>query len=183
MSIERELLKRIADSNYGDTIPAHFIYEIEKLLAQPEQPEQITFKDEADKIAFLEKSVELLVGLLDAKKYQPLTQAEGLKIFEESEYLWFLEYKIRELKMQKKHTALEVGKMSKERELLKRVLASSHLVTGLEKEIQQLLAQPEQEPLSGEFICEILLKKEWRGFVDLVRIIEKAHGIGGGENE
>ena len=38
--------------------------------------------------------------------------------------------------------------MSKERELLKRVLASSHLVTGLEKEIQQLLAQPEQEPMA-----------------------------------
>ena len=34
------------------------------------------------------------------------------------------------------------------------------------------------EPLSDENICEILLKKEWKGFVDLVRIIEKAHGIG-----
>jgi hypothetical protein len=38
--------------------------------------------------------------------------------------------------------------MSRERELLKRVLASSHLVTRLEKEIQQLLAQPEQEPVA-----------------------------------
>ena len=37
------------------------------------------------------------------------------------------------------------------------------------------------EPLSDEAICQILLKKEWRGFVELVRIIEKAHGIGGGE--
>jgi hypothetical protein len=36
MSKERELLKRIANSNYGDTIPTHFIYEIEKLLAQPD---------------------------------------------------------------------------------------------------------------------------------------------------
>ena len=35
-----------------------------------------------------------------------------------------------------------------------------------------------REPLSDESICEILLKKEWKGFVDLVRIIEKAHGIG-----
>ena len=39
-------------------------------------------------------------------------------------------------------------------------------------------APPKREPLSDEEICEILLKKEWRGFVDLVRIIEKAHGIG-----
>ena len=76
-------------------------------------------------------------------------------------------------------------------------------------EIRELLAQPEQEPktrhaldsywnqeayqrgyaeaelklkrepLSDEAVCQILLKKEWRGFVDLVRIIEKMHGIGG----
>ena len=38
--------------------------------------------------------------------------------------------------------------MSRERELLKRVLASSHLVNGLDKEIQELLAQPEQEPVA-----------------------------------
>ena len=37
------------------------------------------------------------------------------------------------------------------------------------------------EPLSDEAVCQILIKKEWRGFVELVRIIEKAHGIGGGE--
>ena len=40
---------------------------------------------------------------------------------------------------------------------------------------------PKREPLSDEEICEILLKKEWKGFVELVRIIEKAHGIGGEE--
>jgi len=34
------------------------------------------------------------------------------------------------------------------------------------------------EPLSDEAVCQILIKKEWRGFVELVRIIEKAHGIG-----
>jgi hypothetical protein len=38
-----------------------------------------------------------------------------------------------------------------------------------------------REPLSETAVCEILIKKEWRGFVDLVRIIEKAHGIGGEE--
>ena len=37
------------------------------------------------------------------------------------------------------------------------------------------------EPLSEKDICQILIKKEWKGFVDLVRIIEKAHGIGGVE--
>ena len=48
-------------------------------------------------------------------------------------------------------------------------------------EIVKRSALPKREPLSDESICEILLKKEWRGFVDLVRIIEKAHGIGGEE--
>jgi hypothetical protein len=43
------------------------------------------------------------------------------------------------------------------------------------------LAPPKREPLTDENVCEILLKKEWKGFVELVRIIEKAHGIGGGE--
>jgi hypothetical protein len=38
-----------------------------------------------------------------------------------------------------------------------------------------------REPLSDEAICEVLLKKEWKGFVELVRNIEKMHGIGGGE--
>ena len=37
---------------------------------------------------------------------------------------------------------------------------------------------PKQEPLSDESICEILLKKEWKGFVDLIRKIEELHGIG-----
>lgn len=37
---------------------------------------------------------------------------------------------------------------------------------------------PKREPLSDETICEILLKKEWKGFVELVRQIERLHGIG-----
>lgn len=44
MSIEREILKRIA--NYGDFIPPHFIYEINELLAQPEQTEHTKTKKE-----------------------------------------------------------------------------------------------------------------------------------------
>ena len=37
---------------------------------------------------------------------------------------------------------------------------------------------PKREPLSDETICEILLKKEWKGFVELVRQVEILHGIG-----
>ncbi len=100
--------------------------------------------------------------------------------------------------------------MSKERELLARVLTSElwSVQEELQAEIKELLAEPapepvawkdrsygnlhhtnygnsiplytapKREPLSDEAICEVLLKKEWFGFVELVRIIEKMHGIG-----
>jgi hypothetical protein len=42
-------------------------------------------------------------------------------------------------------------------------------------------APQKRDPLTDENVCAILLKKEWKGFVDLVRIIEKEHGIGVGE--
>ena len=47
--------------------------------------------------------------------------------------------------------------------------------------LKEKWSAPKRYPLTDEDICEILLKKEWKGFVDLVRIIEKVHGIGGGE--
>ena len=50
------------------------------------------------------------------------------------------------------------------------------------EEFKKGYAQAEQdlkrEPLSDEVICEILLKKEWKGFVELIRKIEELHGIG-----
>ena len=46
-------------------------------------------------------------------------------------------------------------------------------------EVFEEFLKEKREPLSDEAICQILIKKEWKGFVDLVRIIEKAHGIGG----
>ena len=45
----------------------------------------------------------------------------------------------------------------------------------------RLYTSPKRRPLSDEAICQILLKKEWQGCVHFVRMIEKAHGIGGGE--
>ena len=52
---------------------------------QPEQTEQITFKDDADKIAHLENSVELLAGLLDVKKREPLRPLQLLKLMNKYE--------------------------------------------------------------------------------------------------
>jgi hypothetical protein len=92
--------------------------------------------------------------------------------------------------------------MSIERELLEKILNTGWLNHELSCEVEAILAQPEpltprqgleeykkgyakaeldlkREPLTDENVCEILLKKEWKGFVQLVRIIEKEHGIGG----
>ena len=116
--------------------------------------------------------------------------------------------------------------MSKERQLLKEIMSyiakgglaiidSNSDVAQTLFEVQELLAQPEREPvawmcnlmgdvvtyrpnvnngytplytsppkrepLSEEQVCKILIKKEWKGFLELVRQIEKAHGIGGKE--
>jgi hypothetical protein len=115
--------------------------------------------------------------------------------------------------------------VTKERELLEKILNTGWLNHELSCEVEAILAQPEQteqepvawmwkkhtaggwldvvsidkptanahqinirplyytepsqrEPLTDEAVCKILLKKEWKGFVDLVRIIEKEHGIG-----
>jgi hypothetical protein len=66
----------------------------------------------------------------------------------------------------------------------KEILAQPEPLTprqGLE-EFKKGYVQAEQdlkrEPLSDEVICEILLKKEWKGFVELIRKIEELHGIG-----
>ena len=48
------------------------------------------------------------------------------------------------------------------------------------REITELLAQPEQEPLSEDAVGELLMGGFSTRLMDLVRMVEKAHGIGGG---
>ena len=71
--------------------------------------------------------------------------------------------------------------MSKEREFLKKLRYASLLENNLRKELEELLAQPEteQEPLSSIKILELTSKHEYA--INLIRAVEKAHGIGGGE--
>ena len=71
--------------------------------------------------------------------------------------------------------------MSKEREFLKKLRYASLLENDLRKELEELLAQPEteQEPLSSIKILELTSKHEYA--INLIRAVEKAHGIGGGE--
>ena len=102
MSRERDLLQTalgiLEDYEWGyggdhhKSPEASILNDIRKLLAQPEQ---ITFKDDADKIAHLENSVELLAGLLDAKKREPIEDGE-LEVWysqhtwamDKQEYMW-----------------------------------------------------------------------------------------------
>ena len=93
--------------------------------------------------------------------------------------------------------------MSKEMDLLKKILATGWLNHELSCEVEAILAQPEQEPLTprqgleeykrGYARAEIDLKREPlsdqavlnlvvnRSRNELARAIEKAHGIGGVE--
>ena len=75
--------------------------------------------------------------------------------------------------------------MSKERELLKKILATGWLDHELSCKVEELLAQPEQEPLSKKAIRTIVnqlpSEVDLRTAIEFCRIIEKAHGIGGGE--
>jgi hypothetical protein len=81
MSKERELLKKVIRNmqyiNYSCN--KNIRDEITELLAQPAP---ITFKDDADKIAHLENSIELLSGLLDSQKREPIdTRRITLEMF------------------------------------------------------------------------------------------------------
>ncbi len=72
--------------------------------------------------------------------------------------------------------------MSKERELLKEL----HRAVDCEwlDEIEAVLAEPEQKPLTPQQISEgnqSMFNVTREAFVKGVRFAEKAHGIGGGE--
>ena len=77
--------------------------------------------------------------------------------------------------------------MSAERDLLRRAKCllecsnmeplqrqSENIVEG----IKELLAQPEQEPLSDEEIADLWANKSPANEFECVRLVEKAHGIG-----
>ena len=77
--------------------------------------------------------------------------------------------------------------MSKERELLKKILATGWLDHELSNEVEELLAQPEhikRSPLTEAEISKTLKlsrrSTEWDyGFEAGVRFAEEFHGIGG----
>ena len=97
MTIERELLKRIA--KYRDTIPPEFIYEICELLAQPEQTEQepvawkvidgTNGKYMFSRIKPTERSYkyDVVIPLYTAPpKREPLSESEIASIWGDSDY-------------------------------------------------------------------------------------------------
>ena len=94
--------------------------------------------------------------------------------------------------------------MSEERELLKKILATGWLNNTISCEVEELLAQPEQEPVEDRIARwhklgyeqgrkslkreplsdeQIEAAREWNTITvhEFARAIEKAHGIGGGE--
>ena len=76
--------------------------------------------------------------------------------------------------------------MSIERELLSRcaVTLKARLICPLLlMEIKELLAQPEVEPLSEQEITDLWANKSPANEFECVRLVEKAHGITGVDDE
>ena len=79
--------------------------------------------------------------------------------------------------------------MSKERELLAYALdrlkyinfEDDHLTNDLIQTIQKHLNQPARKPLSDGEITDLWANKSPANEFECVRLVEKAHGIGGGE--
>jgi hypothetical protein len=73
--------------------------------------------------------------------------------------------------------------MSEERELLKKILATGWLNNTISCEVEELLAQPEVEPLSycaiRAIVNQLPTEVDLDTGIEFCRIIEKAHGIGG----
>ena len=156
MSIERELLERCLDEFQYHEVPRidDLIREIQELLAQPEQTEQDSITD-ATPMAIMPN------GSAVSNVYDAYEEGRKSVMSEQEPVAW--------------HYIYDDGITVRERVTECMPLGKHYTVTPL------YTSPPKREPLSDENVCEILLKKEWTGFVDLVRIIEKAHGIGGEE--
>lgn len=162
MTRERDLLEKvISGDNKGDFFVSYDLYkEIYEFLAQPEE------EGVYQKLLRIEKEnyVEMLPSELWLDGYETGKRSALLsKQPEQEPVAWMLI---------DKETGARIPKAYK----------PEHGVNKDRWELYPLhTTLPKREPLSDEEICEILLKKEWKGFVELVRIIEKAHGIGGEE--
>jgi hypothetical protein len=152
MNIKRELLKRIA--NYGDDLPPEFIYEICELLAKHEQ----------NKAAAIMPN-----GVCVSNVYDAYEEGRKSLMSEQEPVAWITEwvqrYRHNDTPIIDRAVSFTKGDAP---------------AAPNPNYIPLYTAPSKRDPLTDENVCEILLKKEWKGFVDLVRIIEKAHGIGGG---
>ena len=197
MSIERELLKKvISGDNKGDFFISYDLYkEIYEFLVHPEQPEQSSttrhaldsyWNQEAYQRGYAEAELKLKreqepeAWIIVNKETGYRTQVSDLTPFLYHREIFEVIplYTAPPVKSEQEPVAWMYEWVDEVGEPVKSVVYNFYEGANL---IPLYTAPPKREPLSDEEICEILLKKEWKGFVELVRIIEKEHGIGGGE--
>ena len=174
MSKARELLKRFMHELTKEelcSVPDELQAEIEELLDQPEEGVY-------QKLLRIEDGVE--VEILPSELWQDGYEAGKRSALiskqpEQEPFDW--ETKKKSYLDEIDRLGVEANKDQEEIDRLTDLLFSKKPATYIGE--TQWMQVP--DPLSDEAICQILLKKEWKGFVDLVRMIEKAHGIGGGE--
>jgi hypothetical protein len=155
MNKERELLRRIS-SHSESRIPTHFIKEIQQLLDQPEQ-EPINFDLERMKLAVESPVSDVTVeGLID-------------KVKSNREHIVDVTDKVEPVAWR----CNLLGNVITDKP------ADNNSYTPLYK------SPPKREPLSDEEIAELWWNTYVVGTADSVRnfarAIEKAHGIGGGD--
>ena len=93
MSKERELLRRIS-SHSESRIPTNFIYEIQELLAQHEQPnEPVAWMDRTYGNLHEVNYGNSMPLYAAPPKREPLSDLDVFKLYEEAEYIGFLAYR------------------------------------------------------------------------------------------
>ena len=162
MNKERELLKRWL-SDFGKIHPdVGLIKDTKELLAQPEQEPKFNFDLERMKAAIESPISDVTVDDL-AKQTEQEPVAWQFRTFH-GEYTVCPGWDVWEHCTEQKFNNV-----------------SEHVTKGFYQVRKLYTAPPKREPLSEEAVSELLMGGFSTHLMDLVRMVEKAHGIGGGE--
>jgi hypothetical protein len=157
MSKERDLLKKILATGWLDH---ELSCEVEELLAQPEQ-EPVNFDLERMKLAVESPVSDITVEGLTAKvKSNREHIVDVTDKVEPVAWMYDLDMMIHPISNTRSQrfgelTAIDPTNRQQDAVNIRPLYT----------------APPKREPLSDEDICQILLKKEWRGFVDSARAV------------